>query len=38
MSAVLARLPGACFHFGKITLLTTFQEFGLADPITRALK
>ncbi|MGM4901639.1 DEAD/DEAH box helicase [Tardiphaga sp. 866_E4_N2_1] len=30
--------PGACFHFGKINLLTTFQEFGLADPITRALK
>jgi ATP-dependent RNA helicase RhlE len=31
-------MPGACFHFGKITRLTTFQEFGLADPITRALK
>ena len=30
--------PGACFHNGKNNLLTSFQDFGLADPISRALK
>jgi len=30
-------LPGACCFDGKKLLLTSFQDFGLADPIARAL-
>jgi len=30
--------PGACFFDGKTNLLTSFQDFGLADPIMRALQ
>src|SRR4030095_9067853 len=29
---------GACLFNGKNLLLTSFQDFGLADPISRALK
>jgi ATP-dependent RNA helicase RhlE len=36
--AAPAYRQGAIRLYGKTYLLTTFQEFGLADPITRALK
>src|SRR3974390_3134475 len=31
-------MSGACHFYGKYQLLTSFQDFGLADPISRALK
>src|SRR6185437_15516300 len=30
--------PGAAFLMERTPLLTSFQDFGLADPISRALK
>ena len=31
-------MPGACFFTERTLLLTSFQDFGLADPISRALQ
>jgi superfamily II DNA/RNA helicase len=31
-------MPGACFFMERTILLTSFQDFGLADPISRALQ
>src|SRR3954470_24207935 len=43
VSLTPSRAPGShsrapAFHDGKNQLLTSFQDFGLADPISRALK